>query len=330
MDCEGTASKNALRITDNLDILKNAIVDVNVKNGSKICGVYGNSSIDVNVSDSAYVKIAGTSEAVYVGKLNVTGNASMLIKDALQKGFINGMLTVADSATFEAAIQNTANPGTTELVRNYTVKPAVGKAYKVNAGDTVDTPTPKYYTQETSDRATKTWRYLYAEPTSSLPVTIIGKNTEITYDGNAYDVSKMFDIDVNAGTATYSVVAESGQNVGEGTLSANMLNITKAGTIKVKVETAANGVYLPAEATAILTVKKGTAPQITFPTAETVTYGAALSDSALSGGSTNGTFAWKNGAEIPTVSNDGYAVIFTPSDAGLYAYTSADLEKMLL
>ena len=267
VDCEGTAGKNALRITDNLDILKNAVVDVNVKNGSKICGVYGNSSIDVNVSDSAYVKLAGTSEAVYVGGLNVTGNASMVIKDALQKGFINGMLTVADSATFEATIADTATPGTTELVRKYTVKPAVGKAYKVNAGDTVDTPTPKYYTQETSDRATKTWRYFSAEPTSSLPVTIIGKNTEITYDGNAYDVSKMFDIDVNAGTATYSVVAESGQNVGEGTLS---------------------------------------------------------------GGSTNGTFAWKNGAEIPTVSNNGYAVIFAPSDAGLYAYTSADLEKMLL
>lgn len=68
----------------------------------------------------------------------------------------------------------------------------------------------------------------------------------LTVDGNAYDVSKMFDIDVNAGTATYSVVAESGQNVGKGTLSVSMLNITKAGTIKIKVETAANGVYLPA------------------------------------------------------------------------------------
>ena len=78
----------------------------------------------------------------------------------------------------------------------------------------------------------------------------------MTVDGNAYDVSKMFDIDVNAGTATYSVVAESGQNVGKGTLSSSMLNITKAGTIKIKVETTANGVYLPADATAILTVKK--------------------------------------------------------------------------
>ncbi len=95
--------------------------------------------------------------------------------------------------------------------------------------------------------------------TGGLLNAIATQKGRLTVDGNAYDVSKMFDIDVNAGTAIYSVVAESGQNVGEGTLSASMLNITKAGTIKIKVETAANGVYLPVDATAILTVKKGTA-----------------------------------------------------------------------
>ena len=61
-------------------------------------------------------------------------------------------------------------------------------------------------------------------------------------------------------------------------------------------------------------VSKAPAPTITFPTSTAIAYGAALSTSALSGGSTEyGTFAWTNGSVIPTVVNSGYEVTFTPS-----------------
>ncbi|WP_461245849.1 formylglycine-generating enzyme family protein [Treponema sp. R6D11] len=64
-----------------------------------------------------------------------------------------------------------------------------------------------------------------------------------------------------------------------------------------------------------LTVNKRSASDITFPTAAAITYGAALSTSTLSGGTAGrGTFAWQNGTTIPTVTNSGYSVEFTPND----------------
>jgi hypothetical protein len=63
-------------------------------------------------------------------------------------------------------------------------------------------------------------------------------------------------------------------------------------------------------------------PVITFPTAAAITYGAALSDSLLSGGSVEaGVFAWARSWEIPHVSNPGFDVEFTPFDTDNYDYT---------
>jgi len=68
-----------------------------------------------------------------------------------------------------------------------------------------------------------------------------------------------------------------------------------------------------------VTVSKAT-PDATFPTSTPITYGAALSTSILSGETitTPGTFAWTNGTEIPTVTNYGYEVTFTPTDTENY------------
>jgi len=75
--------------------------------------------------------------------------------------------------------------------------------------------------------------------------------------------------------------------------------------------------------TVSFTVNKAAAPAVTFPTATAITYGAALSTSSLSGGTTGrGTFTWQNGATIPTVTNSGYNVEFTPNDTATYDYTS--------
>jgi len=59
---------------------------------------------------------------------------------------------------------------------------------------------------------------------------------------------------------------------------------------------------------------------VIFPTAAAVTFPAALSASALSplslsGTLINGTFAWVNPTTVPAVSNTGYPVRFTPSNA---------------
>jgi len=66
-------------------------------------------------------------------------------------------------------------------------------------------------------------------------------------------------------------------------------------------------------------------PTIEFPAAAAVTFEAALNTSALTGGSTGfGSFVWQDGTVIPTVTNSGYNVEFTPSDTDNYDYTAVD------
>ncbi|MBB2181870.1 Ig-like domain repeat protein [Lachnospiraceae bacterium MD1] len=62
------------------------------------------------------------------------------------------------------------------------------------------------------------------------------------------------------------------------------------------------------------TIEKAAAPSITWPNASSIIYGQKLSASALSVSSTEyGTFAWTDGSTVPTVTNGGYEVTFTPN-----------------
>jgi len=73
-----------------------------------------------------------------------------------------------------------------------------------------------------------------------------------------------------------------------------------------------------------ITITKLASTVNVLPTAAAITYGAALSTSALSGGEgtpAGGTFAWTNGWTIPTVSNNGYSVTYTPVDTNYGAVT---------
>ena len=69
--------------------------------------------------------------------------------------------------------------------------------------------------------------------------------------------------------------------------------------------------------TVSITVNKAM-PEVTFPSAEEITYEQPLSDSTLTGGSGEGDFAWENPDTIPTVVNSGYPVVFTPDDTDNY------------
>lgn len=69
-----------------------------------------------------------------------------------------------------------------------------------------------------------------------------------------------------------------------------------------------------------LTVNKANPVVSAAPTATAITYGQALSQSALSGGTVDiaGAFAWKDSASIVAVTNTGATAVFTPSDTALY------------
>jgi len=79
--------------------------------------------------------------------------------------------------------------------------------------------------------------------------------------------------------------------------------------------------YTLTQPTLTASIYKAPAPALTWPTAGTITYGAPLSSSNLTGGSTTlGSFAWTDPATIPTVTNSGYGVTFTPSAAAVMNY----------
>ena len=80
----------------------------------------------------------------------------------------------------------------------------------------------------------------------------------------------------------------------------------------------------PAPAAYTFAIGKVAAPQITWPTAASVKAGSPLSDSALSGGSTEyGSFAWKNPAQTAQAGTHSYEVVFTPNERASARYEIA-------
>ena len=79
------------------------------------------------------------------------------------------------------------------------------------------------------------------------------------------------------------------------------------------------------------TITQASAPTITYPTAGSLTYGQKLSESTLTGGSEEyGTFGWQSPDTVPTVQNDGYTVVFTPSEATIQNYEAIfDTEQLV-
>ncbi|MDO4539748.1 MAG: S-layer homology domain-containing protein [Syntrophomonadaceae bacterium] len=152
---------------------------------------------------------------------------------------------------------------------------------------------------------------------AATAVTITGTDKAITYDGNTYNVSQMFDIDANAGTATYSIVTP-GSGAGSIT-AAGILTITKAGTIKIKVATAASGIYAAGSAEATLTVNKGS---VTVPTIAGKTYTGQPQTADVTGSTADGSYT--------VTTNDGgtdagdYDVVLTLNKPDLYRWNGGD------
>lgn len=87
----------------------------------------------------------------------------------------------------------------------------------------------------------------------AIPVKHEATDKKITYSDKGFDVKTLFKLDKNAGQATYSIVE--GESTGAGSLGEkDILTIAKAGVIKIKVSTDANGEYGAGQAIATLTI----------------------------------------------------------------------------
>ena len=165
---------------------------------------------------------------------------------------------------------------------------------------------------------------------------------------DAYDVAKVDQAALNItgvpetvtyGDAPFALVVTGGSGTGIGlgfevtageavSVDADgTIKVEKAGAATVTVTKAGDSNYHPKSGSVTITVKKAVPLSVGFPSASSITYGQPLSDSALTGGSGDGTFAWENPDTKPTVHNTGYAVWFTPNDAENYDYTGVTLSQ---
>ena len=155
-------------------------------------------------------------------------------------------------------------------------------------------------------------------------LNVEGTPVTITYSGTTYDVSAMFTIGEGAGAASYEIVPG---GTGEGTLDGSVLTITKAGDLTIKLSTAANGAYAAGEATAVLTVEKGS-PAVTAPTGLTAYYSQTLGEINLNAvANDRGTWSWDEAATTPVgdVGERTHKATFTPHDTNLWNTVTLDV-----
>ncbi len=129
-----------------------------------------------------------------------------------------------------------------------------------------------------------------------------------------YEKNGTFILSTTGGSGDGAVLYRVPENNGILMVNGNKATIIGAGTVAVTATKAESDNYKAATATGKITIEKAPAPAITYPTAGSIAYGQKLSDSTLTGGSTEyGTFAWENGSTVPAVDNTGYTVVFTAS-----------------
>ena len=129
-----------------------------------------------------------------------------------------------------------------------------------------------------------------------------------------YEKNGTFILSTTGGSGDGAVLYRVPENNGVLMVNGDQATIIGVGTVAVTATKAESDNYKAATATGKITIEKAPAPAITYPTAGSIAYGQKLSDSALTGGSTEyGTFAWENGSMVPAADNTGYTVVFTAS-----------------
>lgn len=148
---------------------------------------------------------------------------------------------------------------------------------------------------------TELWGNYFQDPKTTLD--LVWSNTDLVYNGQ-----------MQAPTVTASNIAL-GDDVTL-TVEGGAVNAGSYTATVVLSGPSADKYELPTNATQTFEIKKAPAPAITFPTAGGLQYGQKLSDSVLSGGSTEyGQFTWADPSIVPLVNNPGFSVNFVPSEA---------------
>lgn len=134
---------------------------------------------------------------------------------------------------------------------------------------------------EQNDDAYTTWTFGYKD---GYFRPVFGKKVKITPHDVSWDVlangypielKSLFDIDKNAGDATYTIIKTGADGEGKGTIDGDRMTVTESGTFKIMVSVAANGEYGAARATVNITVSVETGLSVNDSLAGQCTYGGA-------------------------------------------------------
>ena len=210
-----------------------------------------------------------------------------------------------------------------ELITAGTVEAAIGNLqYSLEENGEYKTDIPKakdagsyevYYKVVGGDNT-----YDYNKAKGKVTVSIAKVNQAVlnitNVTGKKYgDADFTFTTTGGSGTGKITYIVPAGNGVLS--INGNTAKIVGAGKVTVKAIKAGDKNYNETSAKLDIIIAKAAAPVLTFPTAGNLTYGQKLSESTLTGGSTEyGSFAWKDGNIIPAVTNTGYEVVFTPNE----------------
>ena len=143
--------------------------------------------------------------------------------------------------------------------------------------------------------------------------------------GTTYDVRNLFNIDPNAGEATYALAENADKNAGAATLEDNILTITKAGTINVNLTTAGTDNYNAGSAvTATLIVDKA-APTIDITADQTSLTGSGTVKLTVTpnGVPTGGKIEVICDGITVTKNKDGTFSATLPNETKTYTFTAS-------
>ena len=248
--------------------------------------------------------------------------------------------TMADSISLTSNAASSVTYGTTVTLKASPVNSSWGYVwYKdVNGNGTLELNTDKqisnnkstlelanvsdsgrYWVQVNDGSSTKTSNAVNVAITKATVANTAKENVHHTF-GTTYDVSNLFNIDPNAGEATYTLV----ENAGTATLEDNILTITKAGTIEVSLTTAETDNYKAGSAvTATLIVDKA-APTVKISADQTSLTGSGTVKLTVTpnGVPTEGKIEVTCDGITVTKNEDGTFTAALPNETKTYTFTA--------
>lgn len=246
---------------------------------------------------------------------SITVNGETAVKSfTINQADITPAVTMTDYSTAitPPAPRVSGNPGGGAVTCSYTGR------NRTSYGPSAEAPTVAgYYTVEVTVAATTNYKGGTASTDFRVFQSIADAEVALNLPGNLeYD--------------GYEKVVSLKSVTLNGTVLTENIDFTVSGALKgtnvghYTVTVTGKGDYADS-AYATWSITSQTAPTIvTLPTAGAITYGQALSDSALTGGvvkfngdEITGTFTWKEGDTRPTVADSRktlYTIVFTPAD----------------